>query len=33
MAFQRQVSAFLVGAHESRVAHHVGGDDRGKVTL
>ena len=33
MAFQRQVSAFFVRAHEARIAHHVGGDDRSKVTL
>jgi hypothetical protein len=33
MAFQRQVSALFIYAHETRVARHVGGDDRGKATI
>ena len=33
MAPQRQVSTFFVRAHEAGIAHHVGGDDRSKVTL
>jgi hypothetical protein len=33
MAFKRQVSALFIYAHETRVARHVGGDDRGKATI
>jgi hypothetical protein len=31
--FQRQQRAFLVRAHEARIAHHVGGNDGSEVTL
>ncbi len=33
VCFQGHQGAFLVRAHDARVAHHVGGDDRSEVTL
>jgi hypothetical protein len=28
---QRGESAFLIGAHQARITHHIGGEDRGKT--
>ena len=32
MPFEPFVRPFLIRAHETRVAHHIGGEDRGKAT-
>src|SRR5437868_2924156 len=31
MRLDALVRAFLIGAHQARIAHHIGGEDRGKT--
>jgi hypothetical protein len=31
MRLEALVGAFLIGAHQARIAHHIGGEDRGKT--
>ena len=33
MRLEAFVGAFLVGAHQARIAHHIGGEDRGQTSL
>ena len=32
MRLEAFVRAFLIGAHQARIAHHIRGEDRGKTT-
>jgi hypothetical protein len=31
MRLEELVSAFLVGTHQARIPHHIGGEDRGET--